>query len=146
MKKLLLIFVGIFMTLSSLFADEVIIKVPLDIDGLPNNGNIITSSGRDVHMTYVNLKLDMVGCNDERIFRKWIPLPSAGIHKTITIRKTFTSECGDPTPQVTVHLYFTTSSLAYGYPARDLEGGEGSLTPLIITNVDAVRGYFTKVE
>jgi len=160
MKKLLLMFIGIIMILGSLSADEVIIKVPLDIDGLPNNGNIITSYGTSTKIEYIVLKVIMLGCNDERSFFESLPLPSGGIHETITIRKKFPMECGDENPQVTVHLSFSESSQDLGsvmqrastgdssniYPARNMSSGESSLKSLIVTNVDAVRGHLHKVN
>lgn len=134
------------MVFSSLYADEIVVKVPLDIDGIPNNGNVITNSGRDLQIRYVHLKLDMLGCNEERIFRKFMPLPAEGIHKTITIRKTFLTECGSTDTQVTVHLHFSGYDQAYGYRAGGFSGGSSSLKSLIVTNVDAVRGTATKIQ
>lgn len=147
MKKLLLIF----MIIGSLFADEIVVKIPLDIDALPNNGLVIDSAGNTYTMKYANLKLSMVGCNNPRIFFESIliadniPAGIIGIHKTITVRQTYVSECGDPNPQITVRLYFSSQATGLGVPASDFNGGQSSLAPLIITNVNAVRGYFTKM-
>ncbi len=160
MKRILTILLGVFLLFSSMQADEIEVKVPLDIDGLPNNGNIITNYGTSTKIEYIVLKVIMLGCNDERSFFESLPLPSAGIHETMTIRKKFPTECGDENPQVTVHLSFSESSQDLGsvmqrastgessniYPARNMSSGESSLKSLIVTNVDAVRGHLHKVN
>ncbi len=145
MKRLTIMLIGLFMVFGSLSADEVVVNVPLDIDGLPNNGNIIDWNGVPRHITHAHLIIEMLGCTEERKFNKWIPLTSAGIHRTVTIRKTFATECGrsaSHTPQVTVHLTFATTSFSVGFSAGLMSTGQSSLKPLIITDVAAVRGYF----
>lgn len=146
MKKILLLFIGIFWASVSINADKITVKIPLDIDALPNSGYIIDPRGAGVHLRHVQLSLEMVGCNDERKFKKFIPLTDRGIHQTITIEKTFVTECGHPRPQITVHLYFTNQSIDTVYSAAYLGTGKSSLKPLITTNTNAVRGYCSKVE
>ena len=143
MKRLTIMFIGLFMVFGSLSADEIIVHVPLDIDGIPNNGNVITDIGRSMHINSVYFRVKILGCDEERIINESLPLPSEGIHKTVTIEKTFATECGSSAsnpPQVTIHMSFSDGRATSS--AKNFSEGLSSLKPLIITNVDAVRGYF----